>query len=383
VARPDLGTVANRLFDGFLGPLVVGGDVFPGRPIGARSALAMGRERVIADSDLYARVQLARTRVARKLTAVDDLPGPTEAEWAIGAALHDIVQTAHPAFDSAFRRKGPPRILDLAEATLERVPAPRSVGEALSRHTWFSRLFEMERTDTVIRWWVGSRTFLGEKPPARLAAWPELRRVHVETTARAVMDLPGAGGAVDPTRFGVSLGRLLAKTPLTDLATCHRPAPVFSWGSESLGLIATPPGRALAGRALAWAPKSAADAGLGRATRALVAARAWSAVSVALDLLAERALVDAELANSVSVEGSRWARRGAADEGTRAGTPSPPKDDDAGYARSVGALAACMQLRAHGAPFSDTDRAELLARLTPAATSPIARAVQAELAGSR
>ena len=161
----------------------------------------MGKERVVADSDLYARVQLARTRVARKLTPVDGLPGPTEAEWALGAALHDIVQTAHPAFDSAFRRRGPSKILDLAEATLDHVPAPRSVGESLSRHTWFSRLFEMERTDTVIRWWVGSRIFLGETPPARLSAWPELRRVrrrddragrHRISPARAARSTPRA-----------------------------------------------------------------------------------------------------------------------------------------------------------------------------------------------
>jgi hypothetical protein len=101
-------------------------------------------------------------------------------------------------------------------------------------------------------------------------------------------------------------------------------------------------------------------------------------VSVALDLRAERARVDAELSNPDSFEGSRWSRRGG-DAGTRVEIPSHP-NDDAGYARSVGALAACMQLRAPGNAFSDADRAELLARLTPAATSPIARAVQAELA---
>jgi hypothetical protein len=365
VARGELGTVANHLFEGFLAPLVLGGEVLPARPIGARAALALGRERVVADSDLFGRVQLARTRVARKLTPVDRLPAPTEAEWALGAALHDLIQAAHPGFDAAFRRSAPARVLDLAEATLERVPGPASVGESLSRHSWFSRLFDMERTDTVIRWWVGSQRFLGETPPARLSAWPELRRVHVETTARGVMDLPGAGGAVDPLRFGVALARFLAKSPLTDLATCHRAAPRFAWGSESLGLVATKPGRVLAARALAWVPKGQADAGLGRATRGLIATCAWNGVNVALDLLAERALVDAELSGPDKREAS---------------PPAKDAADDAAYARSVGALVACMQLRSHGAAFSEADRADLLARLTPAASSPVARAVQAELA---
>ncbi len=366
MATVDLGGVANRLFEGFLAPLVLGGEVVPGRPIGARAALAMGRERVIADSDLGDRVKIARTSAARRLAPIDELAGPTEAEWALGAALHDLVQAAHPGFDSVFRRNAPARIVDLAEATIDRVPSPRSVGESVSRHTWFSRLFELHRTDTVVRWWVGSQTFLGEAPPARLSAWPELRRVHVETTARAIMDLPGAGGAVDPLRFGAALSRLLAKTPLTDVATCHRDTPPFAWGSESLGLVGTRPGRALAGRALARAPGGAVDTALGRATRALVAARAWSAAAVALDLLAERALADAELA----------APR------TEISAPAKDASDDATYARCVGALVACAQLAEPGTPFDESHRAELLARLTPAASSSIARAVQAELATS-
>jgi len=365
LATSDLGSVANRLFDSFLAPLVLGGEVTPGRPIGARAALAIGRERVVADSALFDQVQIARTRVARRLAPVDRMQGATEAEWALGAALHDLIQAAHPAFDAAFRRRAPGRILDLAEATVARVPAPQSIGESLSRQTWFARVFELQRTDTVVRWWVGSRTFLGESPPARLSAWPELRRVQVDKTSRAVMDLPGAGGAVDATRFGAVLGLWLAKTPLTDLATCHRPLPAFAWRSESLGLVATGPGRVLAARALAWAPKGAADAALGRATRALVAGRSWKAATAALDLLAERALVDAELAEPDKLESPGWARNDAS--------------DDAGYARCAGALVACSQLRSAAAPFSDADRDELLARLLPVASSPLARAVQAEL----
>src|ERR1700733_7765108 len=107
MARSDLGLVSARLFEGFLAPLVMGGEVTPGRPIGARAALAMGRERVVADSDLFRQVQLARTRTARKLLPIDRMGAPTEAEWALGAALHDLVQAAHPGFDAAFRRRGP------------------------------------------------------------------------------------------------------------------------------------------------------------------------------------------------------------------------------------------------------------------------------------
>jgi hypothetical protein len=358
----DLGAVANRLFDTFLAPLVLGGEMKPGRPIGARAALAMGKERVLTDIDLCAHVELVRTRVARKLVPVDRVEGLSEAEWALGAALHDLVQAAHPGFDVAFRRSGPQRLLELVNLTLERVPGPTSVRESLSRHTWFGRIFEMERVDTTVKWWVGSSTFLGESPPPRLSAWPELRRVHVEKSPRRIMDLPESGSAVDASAFAAALTAFLVKTPLTDLASCHRSSPEFAWSSESLGLVASAPGRALVLRALGEAPKSAVDASLGRATRSLIQGRAWKPVGVALDLLAERALVDAALVGNK-------------------GELPPPKDaaDAATYARCIGALVACEQLRADGSLFSPMDRADLLARLAPIATSPVAGAFATEL----
>jgi hypothetical protein len=360
----DLGVVSQRLFEDFLAPLVLGGEVRPGRPIGSRGALELGAGRVIADGDLLSRVQLGRTRIARRLAPVDPLEeGPTPCEWALGATLHDVVQAAHPGLDTPLRRIVPVRLLKLAEATLARIPPPRSVGEALARHSWFARLFEMERTDTTVSWWVGSRAFLGETPPARLATWPDLRRVRIEKLAHTITELPGAGGAVDLGDFAGSLKRFLAKTPLTDLATCHRDAPVFAWGHETLGLVATDAGRTLATRAFAHAPKGAVDASLGRATRALVEARAWRAAGIACDVLAERALAEAE---------------------TSLGDAEPPfslkkANDDAGYAQYIGARVACESLRAGMGGFSDAARLELLARLVPATTSEAARTHEAEI----
>lgn len=367
MAHVDLAGVANRLFEEFLAPLVLGGEVKPGRPIGARAALALGKDRVLTSVNLPAHVNLARIRVARKFSPVDRVERLGEAEWALAATLHDLVQATHPGFDAAFRRSAPVRLVKLALAALERIPAPASVGEALGRHTWFSRMFEMERVDTTVRWWVGSSTFLGETPPARLMAWPELRRVRVETSPRRIMELAGSGSAVDPSMFTWAVTSFLSKTPLTDVATCHREAPAFQWGSESLGLLATRPGRALAMRALGQAPRGAVDASLGRATRSLATGQEWRALGVALDLLAERAMYDVE------------------EQPNRSESPSVPKDvkDDATYARCLGAAVACEELRASGAGFAEADRAEFLARLAPLANAPELRALTAALLGSR
>ena len=153
----DLGAVAQQLFEGVMAPLVLGGPVRPGHAIGARVALALGEgERTTIDSDLEHDVQHARVRRARRLAPIDTLPSATQAEWALAAALHDLLQAANPTFDAALRRSSAVRILELAREAIERVPEPANVREALSRHTWFARVLDVARTDTTVSWWVGS-----------------------------------------------------------------------------------------------------------------------------------------------------------------------------------------------------------------------------------
>lgn len=367
MARSDLGGIANRLFEQFLAPLVLGGPMVPGRPIGAQAALAMGRERVLADPDLASHVRLARTRVARRLVAIDRVGDPTEAEWALGSALHDLVQSTHPGLRGAFRRSAPAKILALVEATVARVPPPASAGEALSRHSLFARLFAIERTDTIVRWWTGSQTFLGEVPPVRLMAWPELRRVNVDKSSLPLLELTTTAGALDPPIFQRRLTHFLSRTPLTDLATLGRAAPRFAWSRETLSLIASRAGRTLAFRALASLPDREVDAGLGRATRALLRAAAWSSAAIALDLLADRAFAQAESADGHSDK------------------PLVASDlaDDAVFAQAAGALVARQTLGRSGNAHGASERGRLLALLEPRARSAAAREVEALLARRR
>ena len=170
--KADLGGVAGRLFEGFLAPLVLGGPMEPARPIGGRAALAVGQDRVVPDSELASHVQLGRCRVARKLAPLDCLPPPTVAEWALGAVLHDIVQAKPPGAPRRFPQEAArthPRARG-GHARARRVPLERGRGAVPA--PWFSRMFEIQRTDTVIKWWVGSETFLGTTPPSRRARGP-------------------------------------------------------------------------------------------------------------------------------------------------------------------------------------------------------------------
>jgi hypothetical protein len=368
VAASDLAPVAEHLFVDFMAPLVLGGALSPGRPIGARAALAFGPDRAPVDFDRLAHVQLARVRCARRLYPIDRLAGPTAAEWALAAALHDLIQSAHPSLAGPFRRNAPSKLASLAEATVERVPAASTVADALSRHTWFARVLEIARTDTVVSWWVGKSVFLGAPAPARLTAWPELRRVHVDTTPRSLVELPSSGGAIDTARFTAALGQWLARTPLTDLAQCGRATPAFAWSADTLALVATRAGRTLALRAMGIAaeaaPTASIDRALGRATRRLFEARAWKALSPALDLLGERAIADAQ---SMEAHREPFARGGS---------------DDVAFARGAGALVARRWIDSPEAQLSEPERRRLAAALDAARASAVAiEAVLAPLLG--
>jgi len=363
MARDDPQAWCERLFEGFLAPLVLGGTMLPGRPFGGKRALAIGDRRAPSNAELLSRTELGRVRVARRLAPIDTLEAAPDAnEWALGAALHDLVQSTHPGFDAVFRRSGPRRILDVLEKTLERIPPPRNVGEALSRHTWLARMFDVSRTDVDLKWWTGSERFLGTDPPKRLTAWPEFRRVTQTRTPRPLMDLPTSGSAVDPQRFVWTVEAILRKSPLTDLATLDRAAPSFSWTHESLTLVGTLGGRTMVTRALAALPQRAVDAALGRATKHLFSIRAPRALFVAVDLLRERALAAAT---------ARLAKDQI--------EPLAVDQNDAAFALGAGALVASQWIAETGGGFGEAERRAILQILAPAASSNAANEVRALL----
>jgi hypothetical protein len=287
----NLTEIGERLFRHVMAPLVLGGPLRPGHAIGARVGLSLGHgDRPLVDRDLESRVQVGRVRRARHLAPVDTVGAMTPAEWALGAMFHDLLQVSNPTFDAALRRSSAARILEIAEEGIERVPAPVNVRDALGRHTFFARALEVTRTDTAVSWWVGSRTYLGVDPPARLQLWPDLRRVTVVATPHPLLELGPL--AIDRSRLVDVVARWLGRTPLTDLATCARAAPAFVWTEASIALAATHAGRTLALRALARLPAMDVDAALGRATRDLLTSRPAAALPV-VGLLADRALAEA------------------------------------------------------------------------------------------
>lgn len=336
----DLEALAERLFSGVMAPLVLGGPITPRHAIGARAAAALAGL-APNDRDLASRVAIGRVRRARRLVPVDAVPAPTGADWALAAALHDLFHAANPSFCTALRRGLAARILDVATMTLERVAPPATVSDALARHTWFARVEDVRRTDTTVSWWLGSRRFLGQSPPARLTAWPDLRRVVVARARHGLLELSPL--AVDRSRLALAVSIFLARTPLTDIATCTRETPVFRWTPAVAGLLSTPAGRCLATRVLDRLPQPEVDAALGRATLALEG-RVSICPPPILTLLADRALALASQQSDAPIE--------------RSGSP------EGAFARALGAREAWRRVAAGGLSWSTDQGAGLLAALS-------------------
>ncbi|MEJ7728049.1 MAG: hypothetical protein WKG00_02430 [Polyangiaceae bacterium] len=266
-----VGERAAELGERVLGPLLLGGTVSPVKPMGARLALAIGPF-VLPDGDLRSQIDVARVRRARRLAPVDTLPDVSASEWALVAALNDLVQVSNHELASGLTRKRHQRLLDSVRSLCAEVPAPRDLGEALARHATFAAALDLTRTDTTVRWWTGQATFRGQPPAGRLLRWRELRRVRVEEQPVRLVDMCEGIAAISAGSFEEVLGSWLTRSPLTDLASLTRTRPQFGWSASTLSLLATVPGRSFAWRAIAPLPAVQVQEALRRATAEVPAA---------------------------------------------------------------------------------------------------------------
>lgn len=233
-----------------LAPLVLGGRIEPVRPFGARLGLAIGEGRRVLDSELRAQLEVARVRVARLLAPVDTVGDVTPEELALAAALNDLLQVSNLELSGAFTRGRHATLLASTLVLVGSVPRPRTIADAISRHTFFARALEVVRTDTTVSWWTGSASFRGQPPPTRLLRWRELRRVREDERRVPLVDMSMDVPNVTPDMWLDAVGSWLSRSPLTDLALAARRTPLFRWSDATLSLIATVPGRTLAFRAL-------------------------------------------------------------------------------------------------------------------------------------
>lgn len=241
-------TRRRELFERVMVPLLLGGGIRPIRPIGTEVAAAIAALPAGWPDEAGA-FERARVRFVRGLHPVDSLPAPLPGEWLLAAALNDLLQLVNPHLPALFR-KNVPRLAASVRRSIAAIPAPATLLDVLTRAAVLSRLAQATRTDTRIEWWTGHAEFYGEVVPGRLRAWPAIRRV-TETQSRVpIWELAVVPGAPRDD-YVTLLGALLARSPLTDLATAARADPPFRFTDAIAALVASPRGASLARRALA------------------------------------------------------------------------------------------------------------------------------------
>lgn len=246
----ELSERAEELAEHIIGPLVLGRPVCPVRPIGPDLALQLGSVQRMANDELRLEIDHLRLRRARRLVPIDVLGDLDGADWALGAALNDLLQVTNEELSSFATRSRHTALLDTTNQLCERIPPPANLYQAVARHAVFGRLLELGRTDTRVSWWTGSAIFRGQTAPERLLRWPSLRRVSIDRTTVPLAEMAD-WAPVEPAAYQQTLARLLSASPLTDLATAARAKPPFAWTHHTLALVATPNGRNLALRGFA------------------------------------------------------------------------------------------------------------------------------------
>jgi hypothetical protein len=221
---------ASRLIADFLLPLVRGGALHVGRPLGPA---AIGRVLEVArrtappppgGADPVRALARARADVVARYLPAAAPPPLDETTVRLGAALHDLLALAHPDLAGPGLARRQERIATAARA-LAAVGPPRTAAEAVARHSLLARVGEIVRVDRTVRFWLGRQTFVGRTPPPRITALPALRRVRVEQASRSWLreiGIPAPGRA--------AFLELNAASPLGEALDPLRLDPPPAWG---------------------------------------------------------------------------------------------------------------------------------------------------------
>ena len=253
--------MARRFVLEFLLPLVRGGALRVGRPLGPRAvarvteAVARAtRDPTDDEAEPIAMLGAGRRAVAGRHLPSAVAPPLDEVTVRLGAALHDLLALAHPdlAGPGIGRRQQ-----QIASAALElaSVGSPSSAREAVNRHSLLARIPEIVRVDRTVRFWLGHQTFVGRTPPGRIMALPSLRRVRVDRASRSWLreiGIPAVG-----RRAFLALN---VASPLGEALDPLRLDPPLGWGRILPVLRFPPVARAVAGAAVEIGVDRAGDA---------------------------------------------------------------------------------------------------------------------------
>jgi hypothetical protein len=243
----------RRFVSGFLVPLVRGGAVRVGRPLGPEAVARLARDAAGAEPEAVEALGASRLVVASRLLPTAAAPPLDETSLRLAAALHDLLALSHPGLAGPGLAKRQQRIATTAFA-LASVGPPASAREAVNRHSLLARLPEIARVDSTVHFWLGRQLYLGRTPPRRVTAMPGLRRVRVERRDRSWLREIGIPAVARRAFLALS-----AASPIGEALDPLRLEPPVAWG-RILPILRFPPlARIVAGRALELGVDRAGD----------------------------------------------------------------------------------------------------------------------------
>jgi hypothetical protein len=238
----------------FLLPLVRGGPLKIGRPLGLATVPDLCRGLPSADRDGVASLAARRLAVAARLIPMGDPPPLDETTVRLGAALHNLLVLGHPGLAGAGRARAEARIV-AAALELAQVGPPRSAREVVNRHSLLARLPDIVRVDRTVHFWLGRQVYVGRTPPRRVTALPGLRRVRVDRSDRSWLREIGV-----PAPARAAFVALNVASPLGEALDPFRLEPPLAWGRVLPVLRFPSVARVVAGRVLAAGVDRAGDA---------------------------------------------------------------------------------------------------------------------------
>jgi hypothetical protein len=219
-APAKLQTTYDALVEGFVMPLVEGGEVHLGRPVGPGCA-AFFADAVPTSEDVRHRIYGALVRQADEITGLDRVPFPGFAITALAAAAHNLMAVTDPALDRVFARGARNTILAWTDRWLELMPLPATRGDAVARHVLLEPILALRRKDTVVKNWAYTYRFFGRSVPGNVTALPTIRFVK---TFETLTELRGffSSEKSDPKLALADRHRtLVSRSPITELLHAH------------------------------------------------------------------------------------------------------------------------------------------------------------------
>lgn len=246
---------AAAFLERFVLPLVAGGEVHVGRPLTTADLARLTAELDGATVPLVA-VDDARTDALTTVCARPPALVFGDDELALAVGLHDALVLAHPDADGALITDGMRRRIAGAALGMVSQPITADRTRVLARHGLLHNLHRLGRKDVVVSWWTGRARFFGQPAPARLTAWPGVRRVREEVSRAGFDELLSAPDVAPVT------AALLRRSPLTQLIASPTSGPPLHW-EDAVFLLRD----AELARAVAYATLAAPGGGLAAIAR--------------------------------------------------------------------------------------------------------------------